>query len=856
VLRSFNSLALRQLRTRPLRSVLTAFGVVLGVGMVFGVLLLVGTIRATFDEVIDSAWGETDLIVMGEGNGRMAEGTLDRVKDVKGVRAAAGMVGGMFTRLDADGSPVEGNKGQMLIAGYETKGYQPYDFRLVEGRKISSGREIMVEQNWARDRGYEVGDRVRVAGPTGRTELPIIGIFKLTSGLNVGGLGYAAMPLGAARRVFDQPRGWMQISIAAMDRGDVGPLKRHLERVVGGGANVQTPGEVSDQVSEQLAGLNMVLYFFSGVALFVGGFLILNSFNMTVLQRMRELGMLRTLGASRSMATASVLTEALVIGLAGTALGLALGLGLASGLISLMRGMGVPVGALDVSASAAITAAVIGIVVTLLGAFWPAHRAGKVSPIQAVVGNARMRRTPSKRRLAIALALFLPGLWFGGSFWFGGESETGGMAAYGGIAMTMAMFAGMAIAAPFIILPVIRWLAVPLRRVLPTGGRLAADSLLSNPLRTAATAIALTIGLSVVVVNSSMSASFVGTIQDQVDKAFARDFTVQAQGFTIEQGGGPGVPRSVQTAIEAMPQAGTVAPMRAMPLELPGVKSGSEQGIAIGVDPGRQPKVDGTEFQGLDQSAAYAGLDRGGVLLGRGYAARAELGRGDTLELVGPAGRQRAQVVGIIDAIGAMAGMEMRLSLETMRRVYGNYQPAELAVEARSADARPALERKIAALLDRRYPNLEMQSAADAKKEVSDEINRTFNMFNAIVVIAIIVSLLGVINTLAMSVIERTREIGVLRALGASRWQVRSTMLDESLMITIAGSLIGVGAGTLIGFSWLRGVDDVLPGMSFHFPGTVAVAVALAAVVLGVTAAILPARRAARLKVIDALSYE
>ena len=755
MLRSFHSLALRQLRTRPLRSVLTAFGVVLGVGMVFGVLLLVGTIRATFDQVIASAWGETDLVVMGEGSGTMTTDTLDRIKGVEGVREAAGMVGGMFTRLDADGRPVKGNKGQMLIAGYETEGYQPYDFRLVEGRKIATGLEIMVEQNWARDRGYDVGDRVRVAGPTGQTKLPIIGIFKLTSGLNVGGLGYAAMPLPAARRVFDQPRGWMQISIAALDRGEVGALKRRVEHAAGSGANVQTPGEFSEQVGEQLAGLNLVLYFFSGVALFVGGFLILNSFNMTVLQRMRELGILRTLGASRAMATGSVLTEALVIGVAGTALGLALGLGLASGLISLMRGMDVPVGTLEFSAGAAVTAAVIGIVVTLLGAFWPAHRAGRVSPIRAVVGNAQVRGRASKRRLVVALVLFVPGLWFGGSFWFGGASETGGVAAYGGIVMTMAMFAGMAIAAPFIIVPVIRWLAVPVRRLLPTGGRLAADSLLSNPLRTAATAVALTIGLSVVVVNSSISASFVGTIEDQVDKAFARDFTVQAQGFTIEQGGGPGVPRSVQNAIEAMPEAGTVAPLRAMPLELPGVKSGSVQGIAIGVDPDRQPKVDRTEFQGVSRSTAYARLERGGVLLGRGYAVKADLARGDTLELVGPAGRQRLEVVGIIDAIGAMAGMEMRLSLETMRRVYGNYQPAELAVEARSADARPALETKLAALLDREYPNLEIQSAADAKREVSDEINRTFNMFNAIVIIAIIVSLLGVINTLAMSVIER-----------------------------------------------------------------------------------------------------
>jgi putative ABC transport system permease protein len=856
MLRSFHSLALRQLRTRPLRSALTGFGVVLGVGMVFGVLLLVGTIRATFDEVIDSAWGETDLIVMGEGSGTMPTDTLDRIKDVDGVRDAAGMVGGMFTRLEPDGTPVDGTKGQLLIAGYATEGYQPYDFRLVEGRRIGSGAEIMVEQNWARERGYDVGDRVRAAGPTGETKLPIVGIFKLTSSLNVGGLGYAAMPLNAARDLFDQPSGWMQISIAAVDRGAARALKNRVEHVVGAGANVQTPAEVSDEIGEQLQGLNMVLYFFSGVALFVGGFLILNSFNMTVLQRMRELGMLRTLGASRRMATASVLLEALVIGAVGTLLGLALGLGMASGLIALMRGMDVPVGTLDVTAGAAITAAAIGVLVTLVGAFWPAHRAGRVSPIRAVLGSGEVRGRASKRRLAIGLALFLPGLWFGGSFWFGSESDTAGIAAYGGIVMTMAMFAGMAIAAPFLILPVVRWLARPMKRVLPTGGRLAADALLSNPLRTAATAVALTIGLSVVVVNSSMSASFIGTIQDQVDRAFARDLTVKAEGFTIEQGGGPGVPRSVQPAIEAMPEAGTVAPIRAMLLDLPRLKGGSQRGMAIGVDPAKQAKVDGTEFEDITQSTAYAGLERGGVLLGRAYAERAGLEGGDTVALVGPAGQRRAKVVGVMDGVGAMGGMEMRLSLDTMKRVYGDYQPAELAVEARSPDLRQPLETKVAALLDREYPNLETQSAAEAKDEIGDEINRTFNMFNAIVIIAVIVSLLGVINTLAMSVIERTREIGVLRALGASRWQVRSTMLDESLMITIAGSLVGVAAGTLIGASWVRGLDEVLPGIGFHFPGSVALAVAIAAVVLGVTAAIIPARRAARLKVITALTYE
>ena len=856
MLRSFHSIALRQLRARPLRSVLTAFGVVLGVGMVFGVLLLTGTIRATFDEVIDSAMGETDLVVSGEGYGTLPADAVDRVKGVEGVRDAAGMVGGMFTRLDEDGDPVKGPTGQMMIAGYEPEGYQPYDFRLSEGRKIRSGLEVMVERNWARDRDYGVGDSVPLAGPTGPVELPIIGIFTLTSSLDVGGLGYAAMPLDDARVLFDQPKGWMQISVAALDRGEARALKQRVQRELGPGTNVETPGDVSEKIAEQLSGLNLVLYFFSGVALFVGAFLILNSFNMTVLQRIRELGMLRTLGASRRMATVSVLVEALVLGIIGTVLGLALGLGLAKGLIALMRGMDVPVGALQVSGGAAVTAAVVGIFVTMLGAFWPARRAGRIPPIRAVLGDGDVRRTPGKRRIVIGLALFLPGFVLGGSFWFGENSEEGGLLAYGGIVMTMAMFAGMAVLAPFVIVPAIRLLAVPLRRLLPTSGRLASDALLSNPMRTAATAVALTIGLSVVVVNSTMSASFVGTIDDQMDQTFARDFSVQAAGFTIEQGGGPGVPRKLQARIAAMPETGTVTPIRSMPVEMPGIETGQRQGVLLGIDPLEYLKIDGTPVKDVPRDEAFRRVAEGGVLVGNNYAVKAGLERGDTVDLVGPAARHEAKVIGIIDAVGPMGGMEMRMSLDTMTRVYGDYQPAQLAVEARDADQREALESKLDALIENEFPNLELQSAADAKAQVEEEISRQFNMFNAIVIIAILVSLLGVINTLAMSVLERTREIGVLRALGASRWQVRATMLDESLLITATGALAGVAAGAGIGALWMGSLDRIMPGATFHFPTGIIAIVAVASVVLGSLAAILPARRAARLKVIEALSYE
>jgi putative ABC transport system permease protein len=617
--------------------------------------------------------------------------------------------------------------------------------------------------------------------------------------------------------------------------------------------DVQTPSGAADQIKEQLGALNIVLYFFSGIALFVGGFLILNSFNMTVLQRMREIGMLRTLGASRRMVTRTVLLEALAIGAVGTVVGLGIGIGLAAGLITLIRSIGVPVGRLQVPPEPALIAAFIGIAVALAGAFWPARRAGRTSPVRAAMGNFGLRARPSVARGLVGAALFIPGAVLGGQLWFGSNS---GSAAEGiaGMAVTVTMFVGMALLAPFVILPIIRVLAVPLRLMSPAGGRLASDAVRSNAARTAATAAALMIGLSVVVVNSSMSSSFLGTIKTQLDRNFARDFNVQAQGFTLEQGGGPGVPRAVVERVRRFPEARAVVPIQALNTKLP--EGRGQPGLITAFDPALYGLVDKTPVKSTTRDVALAKVARGGILVGPMYAKAAGLKAGSAITLRGANGTRRVRVAGVLENIGEFAGYQMQLSSKLMREVYGQTSTAQLAVLARSESQRPALERRMTALIRHDYPNLELQSAAGKKKEVNDEITTQFNMFNAIVAIAVIVSILGVINTLAMSVLERTREIGVMRALGSSRWQVRRTMLHESLLITSAGAAAGLGIGLLVGWLWVLGLGALLPGIAFHVPVGTVVGVALAAIAGGVLAAILPARRAAHLKVIEALSYE
>jgi putative ABC transport system permease protein len=276
----------------------------------------------------------------------------------------------------------------------------------------------------------------------------------------------------------------------------------------------------------------------------------------------------------------------------------------------------------------------------------------------------------------------------------------------------------------------------------------------------------------------------------------------------------------------------------------------------VAVDPAAFGRIDRTPVADASRAAALGAVAAGGILVNRAYARSAGLRAGDVVRLRGAGGVHRARVAGVLDSLGTFNGNLVQMSLPTLNAVYGATGDAQLVVKARRPGDRRALEREIAALVDRDYPNLEVLSTAEIKRQIDDNLSRQFAMFNAIIAIAVLISLLGVVNMLAMSVMERTREIGVLRAIGSSRWQVRLTMVDEGLLITLAGAIAGIGLGALIGWAWVLGLHGVMPGVGFRFPWSTALIVAAAAIALGVLAAILPARRAARLDVIDALGYE
>jgi putative ABC transport system permease protein len=856
-MRSFNSLALRQVRARRLRALLTAAGIVLGVGMILGVLLLAATINRTFGDLFDSVYGNADLVVSGStgGNQSLPAADLKRVERTPGIEQAAGRVLSIFTRVEKGGLPSGDAEEQLNVAGQRLRDAEINDAETVSGRRPRRGLEIALQDSWADANDLEAGDELRLATPDGVERFDVVGLFQFSTGLDFGGQGFAVMPLAKARDVMDRAKAVDEIEVVVAGDASPAEVRRELNRSLSKGAEIDTPQGKGEDVESQLQAFNAILYFFAAMALFVGGFLIFNSFNMSIFQRTREIGMLRTLGASRGAITRSVLIEAALLGLVGAVLGLALGVGLALALVELMRSLNFPVGDLRLTAIAPIAAVATGLLTAVLGALQPARRAGRTSPIRAVLGTEGLRSRPGPRRLVLGFALIAAGL--AGAFWLGAADETTTIVAAAGMAGTIAIFFGIAMVGPFIIGPLVRVLSWPLRRLFPVEGRLAADAARSDPSRTAATATALLIGLALVVAVNSLGASFLKSISDEFDRSFARDLTVQPTGLAPGQGPQQTIARSVERRLEKLGAASVVARERfeyTSGLPGPNGKTKSD-GLLVGFEADDYREVDETEILGAPREEVFDGLQRGEVTVGKGFADEEKIEVGDTLELDGPSGSERARVAGIVETV-LFGGETVGMSLETIEDVYGVTGDSELALKASSPEARRDLERRVEGIVKRDYPNLSVLSNTELKGVVEEQVNQQFGIFYAIVGVAIFASLFGIINTLTMSVIERTREIGVLRALGASRWQVRRSIADESVVIGLIGALLGIAVGAGLGAALLQGLAAGIPGVEYRPPLATMAAVAFAGVLLGLLAAILPARRAARLDVIRAISYE
>ncbi|MBI5310781.1 MAG: FtsX-like permease family protein [Actinobacteria bacterium] len=841
------ALAWRSVTSRKLRAILNGLGIVLGVALIFSVLSLSRTIVTTFDELFSSVYGQTDLIVSGaDYAGTVDESLLEKVRAVDGVDIAVPSISSIVTLIPKDGSK-PGQDDQINVTGVNPGDEDLSGSQSVAGRGIEKGHEIALDESFAERKGIDVGDAIDVSAQTGLETFKVVELVRFGEGLDFGGQGFGAVPLDVARKVFAQPTGYGEIDIALKPGANMTDVRNELEGLVDEGTEVRTPSDISDDINSQIQGFNIILYFFSAMSLFVGGFLILNSFNMTVAQRMREIGMLRTLGGSRRMIARMFLLEAVLLGLIGSLLGIVLGLLLTKLMVSLVGNVGLPIGEVKYPPSAFIAAPVLGIAATLFGALRPALRAGRVPPIEAVLSEHRAKPLKMTRRLIAGSVLVALGL--AGVFTLASSTEAPTPVVMAGAFGVIFLFSGVIMLGPVVVPALVRVLSWPLRKLTPIEGRLAADSSRGNPVRTASTASGLMIGIALVAAIGSLGSSFIGSVSDDLDRELKTDFIVQPSVFG---GGGPQATISPDAAdeIAALPGAKTVSGTRGIFLST----GYGKNYFAMGLDPATHAEFSSPDYVN-DGAAVDDALATDSVTLPEALAKAKDTKVGDTIELKGPRSSKRLKVAAIQKG-NSIEAQSIVMSNDNFFAIYGVEGYSQILVIAESEAARPQLQKSINTLVKREYPAFEALSNEQVKEQMKDQINQVFAIFYVIMAVAIIVSLLGVVNTLLMNVLERTREIGVLRAIGSGRWQVRRIIIQESLLLTSAGAVLGLIVGMALGYAFVKGIDASSGGVGFHPPVGVIFAVALLAVIFGVIAALLPARRAAKMNVIEAVSYE
>jgi putative ABC transport system permease protein len=848
--RRFSGLSLRNLRARAQRTLLTAVGIVLGVGIVFGVLTLANTMSGTFEDLFTRAYGSSDLtITAAGGSGGFDQDTVERVRGYEGVGSAA-------PRYSFSSSLILERKNDLPeVRSMRLFGVEPRSaglatgFELTHGHFPHSGNELTLDGGSAKSAGLGIGDKVTVGTPEGPKELELVGLLRIPGG-SFGGLAFGMAPLSFGQEAFDKRGQISGISVGAAEGVPVSELKERLDKNLGEGLQVERSETRTRQVSGQLQGFTIALLFFAGTSLFVGAFLVFNALSMTVLERTRELGMLRALGSTRAMIARSVILEAMLLGVLGSLLGVLFGYGMAKGLVYLFgRAFLFEITALILSPFALVSAVVVGVAVTVVAALYPAMKAGRVSPVEAM--RARSGETTSKgaRGLSVfgpVLGLLLAGAGVPWIYYLARNlsADLEGMIYVSGIVAIIAAFLGISLIIPVLVGPLAALFSPVLRLLFGVEGRMAAANATRNRGRTALTASALMVGISLVVAFSALGGSLLGSIRDYLDGSLGSDYVVQPTEQTSDAGFSAELPEEIGRIAGVEKTTSIVSTFR---------QDGKETDAVFGVD-GNYPEIFRVNYA-AGGPHAFSSLKDGNALIGKQLAEDRELGVGSRIEIPGPKGRKKYLVKGILknDVIGGGTGIY--LSKGTLADDFNETESEFLAVKARPGSDRGVLERRIEAVL-KDYPQFTLYSNAEWKAQIESDFNRQYVFFYAIMGVSVAVSAFGVVNTLSMSVFERTREIGILRAIGTTRLQIGRLIIDEGVVISLIGCLVGVALGSLLGYLFVQGSGAGGFEIDFYYPRLPALAALLSGLFIGVFAGLLPARSAARKSIVEAVQYE
>jgi putative ABC transport system permease protein len=839
---------IRSLVAHKLRLALTAVAIVLGVGFMAGTFILTDTMKSSFDDVFAQTTAGIDVQVRNAQEVVASDVELSRrdpvpasllggIEEVDGVQAAEGTVFGIAVMIDPDGKPIM-PQGPPTLGG--SIGTLPGTaFSATIGRDPVGAGEAVIDQPTFERYGFSLGQPIRIVVPTSGSSKPktftLVGAIKADT---LGGATFAGFDLATSQRLFDREGSFDTIDIAGSPDVSAVDLKNRVAAAVGPSYEAITGDEVAAEQSEDVNGfinvLSTALLAFAGIALFVGAFIIHNTFSILVAQRTRELALLRCIGASRRQIRNSVLLESGLIGLFGSAVGIGFGALVALGLFGLFDAMNLelPSTALQFGPRTFVVSLAVGTLITVAAALMPARKATHVAPVAALREElvAAPRRSTARRTIVgtIVTALGIAALFVGLL------SSAGNPLAWVGAGAAVTLL-GVGALSPLIAGPLARLIGAPVAAVMRLPGRLARQNAMRNPKRTASTAAALMIGVAIISFFSIFAASARASIDATIDQAFKAEYQVTT-GFS------QAISHDLVERLETRPEFATVSPIRAGVFK----RDGRQENVTA-VDPATFGQV----FDVRTVEGQLADLS-GGVAVSQTLAQDNGWKVGTTLPMQFPEGTRELPVKAVFENLETTA--PYLITLADYETLYDKTDETAVFVDTApgvdATEARAALDGVVAD-----YPTVTVQDSAQFKESVSSEIDQTLLILYALLGLSVLIALFGIVNTLVLSVFERVRELGLLRAVGMERRQVRRMIRWESVIVATIGALLGLVVGSFFGWAVFLALRD--EGFEvFSMPIGSMAAFMLLAVVAGIIAAILPGRRASRVDMLRALSTE
>ncbi len=849
-------LTLKSLLARKIRLALTTFAVILGVSFVSGSFILADSLRSVFDKIAIEIAGPDWLQVRGVetieddpfSRPTVTQSVVDQIRSTEGVYGAEGVIQG-FPRISVGDELVKPLGGAPTLAfNFEQESAELSGFETLEGSAPGSS-EAMVDIDTANKYDIAIGDTITIRSLQPAEDFQVSGITRWGQD-NGGGAVFVLVDTETAQRLFNYPDSYLAVTVAAMPGVDESELADKLTRELPNGFEAVTSdvvaGEFSDQFDTFITIFQNALLVFAAVALIVSAFIINNTFAIVLGQRVRELGLLRAVGATGRQIRSSVLIEALLIGVIASVVGVFAGLGITWVIKALIDqavdGSGLPDGPLFIAARTWIAASVVGIGITLLAAISPARKASSIPPIAALRDDLALWSGGGRRRTVIGLLLGIGGVIATvlGTTTDSGAGQQLGLLAAG----ALLLFVSISLLSTLVAKPAAKLLGWPMTRFARASGNLATQNASRNPRRTASTASALMVGLALVAMVLVVGTSFKKTFSSTLDSSLGADFFIDTDGRS-SWGFSPQL-------VEEMNEIDGVA----IAVGFRGGPGTAQMSVA-----GESKDVIGTQEEGLGRvidisliEGSYSGLANNGVLVHKDPAADLGLSIGNTVSATFPvSGPKELQVVGIFDDGSILGNWVIDMT------TYENgFDPArqsdlfaaiELEEDIKVQEVRPQLDEVVV-----NYPEAVLQDRTEYQETIEGRIDTLLVTVNALVGFAVIIAVLGIVNTLMLSVFERTREIGLLRAVGMTRRQTRRMIRWEAIIIAVFGGVLGILVGTLLGFIAVQAMPESFI-TDFGIPVGNFVLILIMCIVAGVLAAILPARRAARLNVLDAIAH-